>query len=53
MLVPAQQIDRCYQEIPTGLTALGMTEKNGIYTDHLVIARALAPVAISRYNLGG
>ena len=25
MFVPAQQIDRCYQEIPTGLTALGMT----------------------------
>ena len=25
MFVTAQQIDRCYQEIPTGLTALGMT----------------------------
>ena len=28
MFVPAQQIDKCYQEIPTGLTALGMTEKS-------------------------
>ena len=28
MFVTAQQFDGCYQEIPTGLTALGMTEKN-------------------------
>ena len=27
MSVPAQQFDGCYQEIPTGLTALGMTGK--------------------------
>ena len=42
MFVTAQQFDGCYQEIPTGLTALGMTEKIEICTDHRVIARSVA-----------
>ena len=42
MSVPAQQLDGLYQEIPTGLTALGMTEKIEICTDHHVIARSVA-----------